>query len=417
MTTFKPAADPSGFRQVYPVGKVNRYVRNLLAADELLNGIWIRGELSNFKNHSSGHKYFSIKDAEGAVAAVMFAYEAASLRFVPSEGMAVEAYGYFSLYEKTGQFQFYVQRMEPVGRGSLFQAFEALKAKLSEEGLFDEAHKKLIPRFPRRIGIVTSATGAALQDILQIAGRRNPGVRILLAPAQVQGQGAAETIVSGIRRLDAVPDVDVIIVGRGGGSIEDLWPFNEETVARAIYAAETPIVSAVGHEIDFTISDFVSDLRAPTPSAAAELTVPDRDAELFYIAGLREKMERTVRHSFDTVQRRVNEAKRRIGLMKPSARLKEKENRVGTLRLQMKKRLEEELRVRRFRLEKAKTGIMLLNPELPLGRGYAYVTDENGRQISGTASVKVGERLNVRVYDGILKSRVEAIEPGKTESL
>ena len=263
-------------RKVYPVSAVNRYVKQLLQQDMILSGLWVSGEISNFKRHSSGHLYFTLKDREGSIAAVMFASDARNLSFRPQDGQQVQVQGYISLYEKTGQYQLYVRQMEQQGSGQLYQAFEALKQKLQAQGLFDEQRKKPIPAFPEKIGIVTSPTGAAVRDMIQIARRRYPGVQLVLYPAIVQGVDAAPTIVKGIRRLDRMPEVDVIIVGRGGGSIEDLWPFNEEMVAMAIAEAQTPIVSAVGHETDFTIADFVADLRAPTPSAAAELAVPSQ---------------------------------------------------------------------------------------------------------------------------------------------
>ena len=295
-------------RRVYSVTQVNRYVKSLLTNDALLSGIWLRGELSNYKRHSSGHRYFTLKDAEGAIAAVMFASYAAGLNFVPTEGQQVEVRGSVSLYEKTGQYQFYVTQMEPLGRGTLYQAFEELKEKLERQGLFDISVKKELPRFPRRIGIATSATGAALQDMIRIAKRRNPGVQLVLCPCLVQGEAAAADIVRSLRRLDREPEVDVIIVGRGGGSIEDLWAFNEEIVARAIYEAHTPIISAVGHETDFTIADFVADERAATPSAAAELAVPERERWIRDIHQKRQRIQRAAEQNLLSWRRRMETA-------------------------------------------------------------------------------------------------------------
>lgn len=262
-------------KKVFSVSDINTHVKNILEDDYVLRNAYIKGEISNFKHHSSGHLYFTLKDANGAVSAVMFRASASTLSFVPKEGMMVIVRASVSIYVKTGQYQVYVYEMEVSGRGTLHEAFEKLKEKLSKEGLFDEEYKKPIPTFPRSIGVITSGTGAAIRDILNIVRRRNPGIQVYVYPVLVQGDGAAPDIVSAIEAMNDHGKCDVLIVGRGGGSIEDLWAFNEETVARAIFSSNIPIISAVGHETDFTISDFVSSLRAPTPSAAAELATPN----------------------------------------------------------------------------------------------------------------------------------------------
>ena len=267
------------------VTQLNEYVRRTLASDPMLRGLSLRGEISNFKRHTSGHLYFSLKDENARIACVMFRQHAFGLRMQPRDGMRVVLDGAVSLYAQGGQYQFYAESMRPDGVGDLYLRFEQLKAELEREGLFDPSLKKPLPLLPRTVGVVTSPTGAAVRDIVSVSSRRNPGVHLLLCPASVQGDSAAGEIVRAIKTLDRLPEVDVIIVGRGGGSIEELWAFNEEAVARAIFACRTPVVSAVGHETDFTIADFVADLRAPTPSAAAERAVPVRDDLLAEVEG------------------------------------------------------------------------------------------------------------------------------------
>lgn len=259
---------------VYTVAQLNNYIRGMMDEDVILAGLFTEGELSNFKEHSSGHMYFTLKDKDAAISGVMFRGNAQNLEFTPKTGMKVVVYGRVSVYEKTGTMQLYVEMMQPSGLGALFLAFSRLKAKLEAEGLFDATRKRPLPELPACVGVVTSADGAALRDIIQVAGRRNPGVRLILAPATVQGDGAEATIAAAIELLNAHGAADVMIVGRGGGSMEDLWAFNEEVVARAVAASGIPVVSAVGHETDFTICDFAADMRAPTPSAAAELCIP-----------------------------------------------------------------------------------------------------------------------------------------------
>jgi len=397
-------------RKVYPVSAVNRYVKQLLQQDMILSGLWVSGEISNFKRHSSGHLYFTLKDRDGSIAAVMFAGDTRSLSFRPQDGQQVQVQGYVSLYEKTGQYQLYVRRMEQQGSGQLYQAFEALKQKLQIQGLFDAERKKPIPVYPRRVGIVTSPTGAAIRDMVQIARRRHPGVQLVLYPALVQGIDAAPTIVAGIRALDRMPEVDTIIVGRGGGSIEDLWPFNEEMVAMAIAQAKTPIVSAVGHETDFTIADFVSDMRAPTPSAAAELTVPD-------VRSVLTKMDDLSRRRNRTLQRRQQEYRQQVALIWQKIQALDPRRKLDELRQQLDMQEQRQrhlwqqcLQQRQYRLAHLSSSLELLSPQHQLDKGYAMVMDTEGKVISAADQVEKGQTLSVQLKDGKVMTEVLKIQ-------
>ena len=393
-------------KKVYKVSQVNRYVKQLLARDVILTRLWVGGEISNFKRHSSGHLYFTLKDPGGAISAVMFASDASGLAFRPRDGMEVAAFGYISLYEKTGQYQLYVQKLEQEGQGTLFEAFEALKRKLEAEGLFDVSRKRPIPRYPRTIGIVTSPTGAAVRDIIQIARRRHPGISLILCPVLVQGAGAAASICSGIRRMNEREDVDLCIVGRGGGSLEDLWAFNEEKVARAIAGSRIPIISAVGHETDFTIADFVSDLRAPTPSAAAELAAPDIAATLdaaaqrgLYLKQLALRQLRRKRETADSIGRR---AAFRMPRMKLN-QLRQQIDAVGSDMEWLRKQYFEQVRQKLLQTE---VKLSLLSPEHQLKKGYAMLTDEEGRLIDSIEKAQSGDTLTVQLHDGSIGVRV-----------
>ena len=397
-------------RKVYPVSAVNRYVKQLLQQDMILSGLWVSGEISNFKRHSSGHLYFTLKDREGSVAAVMFAGDARSLAFRPQDGQQVQVQGYISLYEKTGQYQLYVRKMEQQGSGQLYQAFEALKQKLQAQGLFDMERKKPIPVYPRKIGIVTSPTGAAVRDMIQIARRRHPGVQLVLYPALVQGMEAAPTIVKGIRKLDRMPEVDVIIVGRGGGSIEDLWPFNEEMVAMAIAQAQTPIVSAVGHETDFTIADFVSDLRAPTPSAAAELTVPDVRSILGQMDGLEQRRYRAIQRKQLTYRQQLALLWQKVQAGDPRRKLDELRQQLDMQEQRQQHLWKQCLQQRQYRLEHLSSSLELLSPQHQLDKGYAMVMDEEGRVVSAVEQVAKGQALRIQMKDGKIAATVEAVQ-------
>lgn len=380
--------------------------------DFALNHIYVRGEVSNCKYHSSGHIYFTLKDRGGAIACVMFAGNRKGLNFRMTEGMAVIVFGSVSVYERDGRYQLYAREIMQEGAGKLYEAYEALKKKLLAEGLFDEEHKLDIPKYPKRLGVVTARTGAAVQDIINVSLRRNPWLQIVFCPATVQGEGAVQSVVRGIRALEEA-GVDVMIVGRGGGSIEDLWAFNEEMVARAVYDCKIPVISAVGHETDTTIIDYVADLRAPTPSAAAELAVPDMRIVLGQLQGYEEALEATMEQIMALCRQRVDSYARVFRHLNPQSRLNDRRQRLmeveDRLRLGMERRIEQaksELAIRTQQLE----GV---SPLRQLERGYAYVSDEDGHGVASAEQVTVGQHLFLDVKDGMIESEVTAIQKQK----
>ena len=386
-------------RKVYPVSQVNRYVKAILAQDRILSGLWVSGEISNYKHHSSGHRYFTIKDAGGQVSAVMFASNAGMLSFRPVEGMRILAYGQISLYEKTGQYQMYVQAMEQDGEGALYQAYLRQKERFEQEGLFDASHKKPVPVMATTIGIITSPTGAAVRDMIQTARRRYPGVRILFCPVLVQGPDAAASIAGAIRRMNEDGRAQVLLVGRGGGSIEDLWAFNEEETVRAIYASSIPVISAVGHETDFTLADFTADLRAATPTAAAELAVPDALELKKSVARLSEQMSMQMHHKLEQGRKEVayymdQTASRMIRLH------------INGLRQQVDMETQSMMNLLRGRMEQYKVQIrslqgelQLMDPYLPLEKGYSILSDQNGI-IRSVLALEPGKEVEARLKDG-----------------
>lgn len=380
--------------------------------DFALNHIYVRGEVSNCKYHSSGHIYFTLKDRGGAIACVMFAGNRKGLNFRMTEGMAVIVFGSVSVYERDGRYQLYAREIMQEGAGKLYEAYEALKKKLLAEGLFDEEHKLDIPKYPKRLGVVTARTGAAVQDIINVSLRRNPWLQIVFCPATVQGEGAAQSVVRGIHALEEA-GVDVMIVGRGGGSIEDLWAFNEEMVARAVYDCKIPVISAVGHETDTTIIDYVADLRAPTPSAAAELAVPDMRIVLGQLQGYEEALEAAMEQIMALCRQRVDSYARVFRHLNPQSRLNDRRQRLmeveDRLRLGMERRIEQaksELAIRTQQLE----GV---SPLRQLERGYAYVSDEDGHGVASAEQVTVGQHLFLDVKDGMIESEVTAIQKQK----
>lgn len=399
-------------KQVYSVSSVNQYIKSLFMDDFALNHIYVRGEVSNCKYHSSGHIYFTLKDRGGAIACVMFAGNRKGLNFRMTEGMAVIVFGSVSVYERDGRYQLYAREIMQEGAGKLYEAYEALKKKLLAEGLFDEEHKLDIPKYPKRLGVVTARTGAAVQDIINVSLRRNPWLQIVFCPATVQGEGAVQSVVRGIRALEEA-GVDVVIVGRGGGSIEDLWAFNEEMVARAVYDCKIPVISAVGHETDTTIIDYVADLRAPTPSAAAELAVPDMRIVLGQLQGYEEALEAAMEQIMTLCRQRVDSYARVFRHLNPQSRLNDRRQRLmeveDRLRLGMERRIEQaksELAIRTQQLE----GV---SPLRQLERGYAYVSDENGHGVASAEQVTVGQHLFLDVKDGMIESEVTAIQKQK----
>ena len=397
---------------VYSVSQVNSYIKNMFAQDFALSRITVRGEVSNCKYHTSGHIYFTLKDRGGAIACVMFAGNRKGLNFRMTEGMAVIVFGSVSVYERDGRYQLYAREIMQEGAGKLYEAYEALKKKLLAEGLFDEEHKLDIPKYPKRLGVVTARTGAAVQDIINVSLRRNPWLQIVFCPATVQGEGAVQSVVRGIRALEEA-GVDVMIVGRGGGSIEDLWAFNEEMVARAVYDCKIPVISAVGHETDTTIIDYVADLRAPTPSAAAELAVPDMRIVLGQLQGYEEALEAAMEQIMALCRQRVDSYARVFRHLNPQSRLNDRRQRLmeveDRLRLGMERRIEQaksELAIRTQQLE----GV---SPLRQLERGYAYVSDEDGHGVASAEQVTVGQHLFLDVKDGMIESEVTAVQKQK----
>ena len=392
--------------QAYSVTEINQYIKNLFMRDRLLSSIYIKGEVSNCKYHTSGHIYFTLKDAQGQLACVMFAGQRKGLNFKLEEGQSVIAYGSVNVYERDGKYQLYASEIVLDGQGILYEKYERLKKQLEEEGLFDRAHKKQIPPYPRKVGIVTASTGAAIQDIVNISGRRNPYVQLVLYPAQVQGQGSAESVAKGIAILDKL-GLDTIIVGRGGGSIEDLWAFNEEIVARAIYHCNTPIISAVGHETDVTIADFVSDLRAPTPSAAAELAVNDYQAFQVMVHDYSRKLTRELQQKLNQYRSRANQLKLRLFYASPAYQIKQKRQFLMDAEQKLQQRMNQSLKEKRHRLELYIAKLEGLSPLSKLSKGYALVVGEDNKPIQSINKVKKQEMLTISLLDGDIKARVE----------
>ncbi len=392
--------------KVFTVGQINRYIKNLLENDFILNSLLVQGEISNFKAHSSGHWYFTLKDAQGAISCVIFKQDAMQIPFLPENGMKVILYGHVSLYEKTGQYQLYGEFLEPIGMGALQLAFEQMKEKLAAEGLFDADFKREIPDHVGCIAVITSPTGAAVRDIIQIAKRRDPRVKIAVFPTLVQGEAAAEDIVKSLKLANAWGKADVIILGRGGGSMEDLWAFNEEIVARAIFASELPVISAVGHETDFTIADFVSDLRAPTPSAAAELATEPLDSVKEDLAELTERLDRDVQSVLTTSKRRLDFLKERPVLKRPLEGIRRTQ-----MYLEEKERLLLRETLRKLEKDKqklaaAEVGLQAVSPFSIMQRGYAMLMDAKGKPVTTAEAAAVGQTLQVRMKDGILQAEV-----------
>ncbi len=395
-------------RNIYSVGQVNTYIKNMFAQDFMLQRICVKGEVSNCKYHTSGHIYFTLKDAAGAIGAVMFAGNRRGLAFRMKEGDKVIVTGSIEVYERDGKYQLYAKEIELDGAGSLFQKFEALKQELAEMGMFAPEYKQPIPKYARRVGVVTAPTGAAVQDIRNIAARRNPYVQLILYPAQVQGEGAVESIVNGIRALDAL-GVDVLIVGRGGGSIEDLWAFNEEEVARAVFECRTPVISAVGHETDTTIADFVADLRAPTPSAAAELAVFDYFAVKEQLRAHRRRMELLLRRNVEQARMRLANYRTKLSYVSPAGRLRENRSYAVELEEKLKDRMEKTILEKKHRLALLSGRLEGLSPARKLSQGYAWVSDETGKAVTDAADVTVGDTLSVHLWKGSLKAAVTEV--------
>lgn len=392
-------------KRIYSVGQINTYIKNVFQGDYLLSGLYMKGEVSNCKYHSSGHIYFSLKDETGAMACVMFKGNRSSgLKFQLQDGQCVIVGGSISVYERDGKYQMYAKDITLDGTGALYEEYERLKAKLYEEGLFEFDIKKPIPKFPKRIGVVTAPTGAAIQDIRNIAKRRNPYVQLILYPAKVQGEGAADTIVKGIQILDSM-GVDTIIIGRGGGSIEDLWAFNEESVARAIYAARTPIISGTGHEVDNTIADYAADLRAPTPSAACELAIPDYMGTWNQLEQLRQQMQQIVEQKYKVARMEYQQFQWKLEHNNPMAKLEQQKQYLDDLW----ERLEQSMK---HRLEECKHQLAIMterlhgcSPTAKLIHGYGYL-ETKGQPVTSVTQVQAGDMIQITVHDGTIQAQV-----------
>lgn len=387
-------------REALSVTQVNLYVKELIARDDILCDVLVKGEISNYKAHSSGHIYMSLKDESGVIRAVMFRSAAGKLDFAPKNGMKIVARGRIGVYERDGQYQLYIEAMQQEGQGDLYAAFEQLKIKLSAEGLFDTAHKKQIPKYPKKIGVVTAPTGAAIRDIINVLSRRFSYADIVLYPVLVQGENSAQSIVSAIEYFNGVSGADVLIVGRGGGSIEDLWSFNEEIVARAIYKSDIPIISAVGHEIDFTISDFVADLRAPTPSAAAELAVPSGIELEEKFNNVYKMMYRQAMRIIEKYRMRVDACADRPIFKNPIQRLDDNRQYLDNLAHMFETACKSSLQAKKQKLTEAVARLDGLSPLGTLKRGYSLTKDEKGKVIRSVNQVKTGDLVNIVLSDG-----------------
>ncbi|HEX3077531.1 MAG TPA: exodeoxyribonuclease VII large subunit [Lachnospiraceae bacterium] len=392
--------------QVYSVTQINLYIKDMFARDYALNRIYVKGEVSNCKYHTSGHIYFTLKDSNGQMACVMFAGQRSGLAFRLQEGQSVIVLGSVNVYERDGKYQLYAKEILLDGAGILYQKFEELKRSLSDEGIFDESLKKVITRYPSRIGIVTAKTGAAIQDILNIIRRRNPYLQLVLYPALVQGVGAAESVVKGIKTLDRY-GVDTIIIGRGGGSIEDLWAFNEEIVARAIFECETPIISAVGHETDTTIADYVADLRAPTPSAAAELVT----AKIENLIELLEDYNGTLNHF---MKQRINYSRAmidryqlRLEHVSPVYQMRQKKQYLMDMENRLLELMQQRIKEKRYQLAIYSERMKGLSPIDKLNKGYAILSDGKGKVIRSIEQVEEGDILHIEMSDGDLTACVQ----------
>lgn len=392
-------------KEIYSVGALNQYIKQLFVSDYGLNNIYVRGEVSNCKYHTSGHIYFTIKDKNSALACVMFAGNRGGLDFRLGEGQQVVVFGSVSVYERDGKYQLYARQITQDGRGLLYQRFEALKKRLDAMGYFSSEHKKQIPAYPKKIGIVTAKTGAAIQDIINISARRNPFIQLVLYPATVQGQDAAPTIAAGIRALDAY-GVDTIIVGRGGGSMEDLWAFNEELVADAIFKCRTPVISAVGHETDVTIADFVADLRAPTPSAAAELAVPDLREILGRLSDYEDTLDQLLSSKVHLYRQYAEQYRLRLTHLSPQNRIREQRMRLMDMEDQLNYHVEKVLTVKKHQRDLFMERLAGLSPLARLSGGYAFVTDAGKNLVRSVEHIKSGDILTISVTDGDIQAKV-----------
>ena len=395
---------------VLSVSQLNRYIKMNFDADENLANIFISGEISNFTNHyRTGHLYFTLKDDSAAVRAVMFNSSAKRLKFMPEDGMKVIARGRVSVYEASGQYQLYVDDMQPDGVGALNLAYEQLKEKLQKEGLFSELHKKPLPPYPEKVGVITSPTGAAVRDIINVLGRRFPYAEIVFCPVLVQGEGAHLQLTDAVNLFNSERAADVIIIGRGGGSIEDLWEFNDEGLARAVYNSDIPVISAVGHETDFTICDFVADMRAPTPSAAADLAVPDANELQYALSALKNRMFLNVSSGIADRRSRLEYLTSNGALKSPDEMLSNRSQRLDTAFSKMLSSYENRIGGKQVEFISAATALSKLDPMSVLMRGFAFVSDKSGKNVYSSQALAKGDKINVRFHDGSAVCEVKEI--------
>lgn len=392
--------------KIYTISELSDYLNNMMAADPILQDLWVRGEVSNFHHHNSGHMYFTLKDNHSCISAIMFRGNNRYLKFELEEGMTVNAHGYVGIYQPRGNYQFYIDQLEPAGKGALYLAFEQLKVKLSQEGLFAVEQKKAIPLLPQKIGVVTSPTGAAIRDILAVARRRFRNVSMLIVPSLVQGEQAAPQIVRGIEYLNQRADIDLIIISRGGGTIEDLWPFNEEMVARSIFRSQKPIISGVGHESDYTIADFVADLRAPTPSAAAELALSSRLELEKNLTGIYNRLVNAIQFQLANSRGKLSALAGRRVFSNPQELLATQLQNLDDLSRRLELTMERTINKKREKFIFLNGKLEGLSPLKTLSRGYT-ITSKTGNIVNSIAVIEQGDLLITRVSDGEILSRVE----------
>ena len=387
------------------VTELNKYIKDKIDKDEMLNNVFVKGEISNYKHHYTGHLYFTLKDENSLIKCIMFKGYAVNLKFEPKDGMKVTIFGSVSVFERDGVYQIYVKAMQEDGIGSLYKAYEEMKAKLEKEGLFDQSHKKKIPLMPRCIGVLTSNTGAVIRDIINVSTRRNPNVYIKLLPVPVQGPGAAEKIVDAIKTMNEKKLADVIIVARGGGSLEDLWPFNEEIVARAIYDSELPVISAVGHETDFTIADFVADLRAPTPSAAAELAVPNIADIKLKLEGYNNRYKLALKKKVEFMKLRYEKCMNSRVFKEPLQKINEKYILIDMKVKTMQNSISNIYNSKKTNMIKHIAKLDALSPLKTLTRGYSIV-QANGKIVKSVSQIKKDDEIDIRLIDGKARAKV-----------
>lgn len=396
--------------KIYTVTEITREIKSIL--EENFPALWVEGEISNYLLHSSGHRYFTLKDESAQIRCTLWRFRGDELQFEPADGMKVIVWGSITVYERNGQYQLDVIELIPAGLGKLEIAFRRLKEKLFKEGLFDEEHKKPIPEFPEAIGVVTSPTGAAIRDIIRIIRSRFPSVKIIVNPVRVQGEGAAEEIAQAIKEFNEYKKIDVMLVGRGGGSVEDLWAFNEEAVARAIYESEIPIISAVGHQIDFVISDFVADSRAPTPSAAAQMVVEERDELLEQIKANIRKLSLYLSSLLDHSKQRLEAPKESYGFRRPFDIITQRSQKVDELGQQLVDRIKNYFEIKSNAISLLKEKLKTLSPLSVLKRGYSIARKLPELTVIKDAGIlKKEDRIEVKVFKGKIESKVESIDP------